>query len=77
MKNCKDCGYYKPICKEMADYYEVKQVGGLCQYSSYDGLDKEDSDDVDLLAYASDDSGLMTDLHVGPNFGCVKFIEKK
>ncbi len=67
MSNCNTCKYWKP------SYLRKGKM--CCDFLDTITAEKPPSN-VELEAWAHDDSGLMVELITGPEFGCVKHESK-
>jgi len=68
MKRCKNCRWYDGDSCERID-----------QFDPYDPFDAPPTnpDHAYLSIAADDDQGLQVEMKVGPDFGCIKFEEKR
>lgn len=70
MGNCKNCKYWKTL----NDGY---RTWSICDnVDSLEHSDKIARDGFAIFADCHDNSGMYAGLKTGPDFGCIKFIEK-
>ncbi len=82
MKRCKDCRFWVPCDYEWINHrFEHQKIPfGRCACSRklhYDKYyDNESPPDSDVLFY-HDAERFQAELYVGPDFGCVHFVQKE